>query len=325
MYSKNLNIYRLMEDNTLSIIKTVLFLALVLCIPNYLYAQDVVLYGAAAQSCAGTPGGAGPSLLYSINPDTGDMQPIGAIGFDGVTGLEVLPDGRLIGTAKQGNDLGLLIQINPVTGRGSLIGVLGDFNNPGECVRFPDLAYDNATDTLYATGFFCNGLSRSIFTIDPNTAEATLIGETTFTGGGLGLAMRSDGTLFHSSLSNENLSFYTINLNTGAGTLIGTIDANIPPVQRLNVNSMDFHPITGELFGSSTEGDTGISTSYLVTIDEDLPSVSLVGQGVDCFDALVFATEPEPIPALSTWGIMAVVVAFAVASIFYIRKRRAVA
>ncbi len=99
-----------MEDNTLSIIKTVLFLALVLCIPNYLYAQDLVLYGAAAQSCAngGNPG-AGPSLLYSINPDTGDMQQIGPIGFDGVTGLESLPDGRLIGTARQGPETSVLI------------------------------------------------------------------------------------------------------------------------------------------------------------------------------------------------------------------------
>ena len=307
----------------MSIIKTVLFLALVLCIPNYLYAQDLVLYGAAAQSCANGQG-AGPSLLYSINPDTGDMQQIGPIGFDGVTGLESLPDGRLIGTARQGPETAVLIQINPATGRGNLIGVLGDVNNPGECARFPDLAYDNATDTLYATGFFCDGLSRSIFTIDPNTAEATFIGETLFGGGGLGLAMRSDGTLFHSSLSGPDLSFYTINLNTGNGTLIGTIDANIPPVPRLNVNSMDFHPITGQLFGSSKEADAP-GPGYLVTIDETLPSVSLVGQGVDCFDALVFATEPEPIPALSTWGIMAVVVAFAVAGIFYIRKRRAVA
>ncbi len=166
-----------------------------------------------------------------------------------------------------------------------MIGVLGDANNPGECGRFPDLAYDNATDTLYATGFFCGGLSRSIFTIDPDTAEATFIGETLFSGGGLGLAMRSDGTLFHSSLSGPDLSFYTINLNTGNGTLIGTIDANIPPVPRLNVNSMDFHPITGQLFGSSKDADSP-GFGYLVTIDEDLPSVSLVGPGVDCFDAL---------------------------------------
>jgi len=309
----------------LNMFRIVIFLVLVFSIPNYLYAQDVVLYGAAAQSCStGTNPGAGESLLYLVNPDTGDMEPIGATGFDGVTGLEFLPDGRLIGTARQGVDAGVLIQINPATGQGTLIGVLGSFNNPNECGRFPDLAYDNATDTLYATGSNCDNLSRAIFTIDPDTAEATLIGETGFGGGGLGLAMRSDGTLFHSRLSGDDLSFYTINLNTGAGTLIGTIDANIPPVPRLNVNSMDFHPITGQLFGSSKEADAP-GPSYLVSINENLPSVSLVGQGVDCFDALVFATKPEPIPALSTWGIMAVVVAFAVAGIFYIRKRRAVA
>lgn len=180
--------------------------------------------------------------------------------------------------------------------------------------------------THYATGFFCNGLSRSIFTIDPDTAEATLIGETLFGGGGLGLAMRSDGTLFHSSLSNQNLSFYTINLNTGNATLVGTVNANIPPAQRLNVNSMDFHPITGQLFGSSKEADFP-GPGYLATINEDLPSVSLVGQGVDCFDALVFATEvePEPVPALSTWGIIAIVGALGIVGLFYIRKRRVIA
>jgi hypothetical protein len=90
----------------------------------------------------------------------------------------------------------------------------------------------------------------------------------------------------------------------------------------LAVNGLAFRPITQELFASSTGADTDNAESFLLTIDESDPDFSVVGQTLDCFDGVVFGIVPAPIPALSTWGITALVLAIAIAGAFYVRKRQ---
>lgn len=311
----------------MNIIRTIVFLALVLCIPNYVYAQDIVLYGTAADSCNKFEMGSGESSLYLLNPNTGQTKLIGPTGFEGVSALAFLGDGRLVATARQGKDSAILIEINPFSGQGSLIGVIGNSNNPGECGRVPGLTYDSATDMLFGIGLNCGGsLVRVLATIDPDTAVLTPIGEVGYTGGGNGLAVRSDGTLYAAALSGDDLSFYTLNRNTGAATLVGTVNANIPPAQRLNVNGLDFHPVTGQLFGSSTEAEDDIQTSYLVTIDESLPNVNIIGQALDCFDGIVFGPAQQiNVPTLSEWGLIAMASILGIIGFMVIRKRKVTA
>jgi hypothetical protein len=78
------------------------------------YGAPPLLYGAANLLSSGF----GPSNLYLIDPQTGDATLIGPIGFDNVTGLAFLSDGRLVGSAR-GDDLyggtttAILIEIDP--------------------------------------------------------------------------------------------------------------------------------------------------------------------------------------------------------------------
>ncbi|MGH7851414.1 MAG: hypothetical protein ACREOP_14045, partial [Thermodesulfobacteriota bacterium] len=101
--------------------------------------------------------GSGLSTLYRVNPNNAGVDEVGPIGFFGVSGMAVLGDGRLVGSANadaNGDRISILIEIDPATGAGSLIGTIGN-NNLDGCGRVPDLTYDAATDTLYGIGFRC--------------------------------------------------------------------------------------------------------------------------------------------------------------------------
>ena len=121
-------------------------------------AQDLELFVSVRDDCVQS--GASDATLYSVNPATAQSNPIGPIGFLGVTALEFLPDGRLVGSARQDTGperpedfVAILIEINQATGMGSLIGEIGATANVGEeCGRAPGLTYDSSTDTLFATG-----------------------------------------------------------------------------------------------------------------------------------------------------------------------------
>jgi hypothetical protein len=225
------------------------------------------------------------------------MQTIGPTGFDGVTALAHLNDGRLLASARQGSSSSILIEINPDTGQGTLIGILGDNNNPGECRRFPGLTYDSATDTLYGIGISCNGIGRSLFMIDPNTAQPTIIGALVLAGGGNSLAIRQDGTLFASATVGSQVSIYTVNRNTGLADLVGVMETNGITNGGVAVNGLAFHPFTQELFASSTGSQVDNTESFLLTIGESVPDFNVIGQTLDCFDGLEFVISPSNVPA----------------------------
>lgn len=286
-------------------------------------AQDVVLYGAASDDCVAEFGSI-DSSLYLVNPNTAETEHIGHIGFDGVTGLAFLPGGLLVGSAKgetgDNPKFAILISINPETAAGSLIGTIGDGNVDGECARAPDLTYDGATDTLFATGDDCDGGDYLQF-INQATGHGTLIGTyNPFNGGGNGLAISDNGVLFVTA----NEAFITVNRDTGAPTFIG----NLTLPRDVFVNALAFHPITGELYGSTIE-QSGLPTersSTLVKIDTATGAVTEVGELPNCFDALIFAeVEREPIPALSEWSAIAAAGVLGIFGLYALRRRKAVA
>jgi len=84
-------------------------------------AQRLELFGVARNECV-VMGGATGSSLYKVNPNNANAALIGDIGFEGVTGLAFLPDGRLVASARgelPGEDrFAMLIEIDPRTGAG---------------------------------------------------------------------------------------------------------------------------------------------------------------------------------------------------------------
>lgn len=283
------------------------------------HAQTQLLLSA-DESCI-SESGSGFSTLYRVNPNTAAADPIGPIGFRAVSGMAVLGDGRLVGSANadaNGDRISILIEIDPFTGQGSLIGTIGN-NNLGGCGRVPDLTYDASTDTLYGTGFRCipgnsHGGITELLRIDQTTGQGTTIGQTGFFGGGNALAiMRTGGTLF----SSENLDFLTLNPLTGQGTLV----ANHPFIEFV-MSAMDFSPATGELFGIEFGFDEGFPTN-LVTVNTTNAVISRIGELPVCSDALVFLPlAPRDVPTLGEWGMISAVVGLGLIGVFFAVRRR---
>jgi len=276
----------------------------------------------ADEVCVQGPPGSSGAVLYRVNPINAAFEEIGPIGFDGVGALAQIGDGRLIAGAKadQGNTkISLLIEINPVTGQGTLIGTSGSSDGPG-CGRINDLTYDPASDTLYATGIQCdeedgpnNDFTVRLLTINPDTGAQTIIGETGFEQVGNALAIDPSGTLFSSGCCSPTKEYYTINPNTGVATLIATGE-----VEQQLFNSFVFNPFNGELLGTSNL----FPITNLASVNPFTGDITTIGQLPDCADGMeFFELQPRPIPTLSEWGLIAMASILGIVGLFAIRRR----
>ena len=303
--------------------RIIFILICMLFFSHYSYSQEFTLLGTAGDGTCKTF----PALqrsLYTVNPDTGQMRFVGTPGFDGMTSLAYLDDGRLLAAGVQDVDTSILVEINRATGQGTLIGVIGNNNNPGECGRIPGMTYDSATDTLYAIARSCNDINPQLVTINPDTAELTPIGEVGFNGGGFGLAIRGDGTLFASVWNGDIFSLFTLNRTTGASTLVGIMDTSGVGVdQCLGVGGLAFHPLTQQLFASSHDCNEG-TDGYLLAVDESVPpSFNVQGQTVDCFDGIAFVEgSAMNVPTISQWGLIAMAGLLGIVGYMVIRRKQ---
>lgn len=284
------------------------------------YAQETILYGAVREDCGDDVPADGS--LYVINPNTGQSQLVGGpFGFEGVTAMAFLNDGRLVATATDdiGGDLrSILIEIHPITGQGALIGIIGNNHNPGECGRVPGLSYDRASDTLYGLGRLCdnNTIDRVLLEINPDTAQGTIIGSGTGGGGaGNGLAINDLGVIFSTPLP----SLVTIDPVTGVASQVALLN----PSKR--VNSLDFHPVSGVLFGSHVNNN--MEGEYeLVTINTENGAVDVIGDLPPCIDGLAFTPiVMSLVPTLSEWGLITMAVILGIVGFMVIRRRKAAA
>ncbi|GJM16665.1 MAG: hypothetical protein DHS20C13_19920 [Thermodesulfobacteriota bacterium] len=323
-------------------VQRVLFVLFLLFVTSS-FAQSQVLYGAAT----GTDSGNRPSSLYMINPANGGATLIGPIGFNGVTGLEILPDGRLIASANADdgeNAIAVLIEINKTTGAGTLIGVLGNNANEGECGRMPDISYDDNTGTLFGYSDFCGGGDElmeveakfinyeGLYIINPNNADVNFVGPSGFEDGGNGMAVRpSDGTIFHVP-NDANGGLVILNRNTGQGTIIPGSEGNVP----LKIGALDFNPQTGVLYGAlKPEVRRGVGLAdlelnetefdSLVIINQTNGVTSILGSSVPGLDAIVFSANDKfvsPVPTLSEYGLIATAILLLAGSVLVLRRRQ---
>ena len=159
-----------------------------------LYASDVV-------------SSTGVFTFGSINLITGVYTPIndqgGSVNWHS---LAAIPSANLLYAVDlQGEQL---VSVTPA----GTISVVGNTNQ-----QIVDLAYDPNHNVLYGVD-----LSR-LFTINPSTGAATLVGSTGVLAGAAGLAYDSgNNTLYLNTAGSSIGNFYTVNISTGQATFVGS-------------------------------------------------------------------------------------------------------
>jgi hypothetical protein len=246
-------------------------------IPLRLNAAEI--YAASGQ------GGAGE--LYILDSATGaiitDIGPLNdstARNF-GITGLAFSPvSGVLYGSSANGNSdpstRDQLVTINSATGRVTTVGNF--WLAAGGTMT--DIAFDPITHLLY--GITSNG-GPNLYTIDPSTAHATLIGSSglNVTNGG-GLAVSSSRVVYGTPLP---ASFGTYDETTGAFT-------NIANPTKPNGRGYGALAFNGNVLYGLEVG----TASHLVTFDTTTGTVTDHGAtGAQFLDAIAFRVAvPEP-------------------------------
>ena len=122
------------------------------------------------------------------------------------------------------------------------------------------LAYDGNHDVLYG----CSPSNNSLYTLDPGTGLATLVGPTGFSNiNGLAYDPATD-TLYCTDLNNNVL--FTVDVATGAGTLIGTISGAGA------IEGLGFDPATDTLYGLDDISDRVYRLDTTTAVATPLPN-----------------------------------------------------
>jgi hypothetical protein len=120
-----------------------------------------------------------------------------------------------------------------------------------------------------------------LFTVDPATGGATLIGDPPGFDRLPGLAFDLDGTLFASAGGNVAGALIILDPNTGLGVSVGSFAADGLTV----IDGLAVHPVTGELFGIGLVCEdafcNGVFTSELFTVDKTTGLATSLGVLVD--------------------------------------------
>lgn len=234
----------------------------------------------------------------------------------------------LYGATSSGH--GELYVLNPATGGASTD--VGPINAGATNYSITGLAFDPTTNTLYGSTGAVSG--ASLLTIDPNTADATVVGNFNAGAGNTmtDLAFDSSGNLYGISATG-GANLYSIDKTTGAATIVGVSGVSFTEGGGLAVSSGGafygtpvpgdygtYDPNTG-VYVNITTPDTPVGGSYgaltfagsilfgdnlapgpgggrvthLVTIDPTTGAVTDIGPSITKMDAIA-AIVPEPGP-----------------------------
>jgi hypothetical protein len=196
-----------------------------------------------------------PGALIIVDQNTGAGALVGhSVSVPGLTGLVFDISGTLYGTTISGQigtrRFSTLVRLDPGTGAqiGSALTITAD-DLP---ISITDLALQPGTNTLYGTSLSEDDFINSIYTIDPATGVATLIGRTGVIG--TTLAFGPDGTLYQNSAIFDDVGFVAGYLNTldpNTGAVLTTSD----PYTQAHVGGLAVRPTDGVIFASG--GDQG--------------------------------------------------------------------
>lgn len=139
-----------------------------------------------------------------------------------------------------GSTAGNLIAITPdpvmptATDVGPMTPLYGD--------NLMNVMFDETTQTMWASTFDTTNFGTRFYTVDVSSGAMTEAGYSPQITIAYGAAFDSTGTLYVVSASD---SLYTVDPMTGTSTTIGPLGINL---QFINVNDMDFDPVSGGLF-----------------------------------------------------------------------------
>jgi len=226
--------------------------------------------------------------------------------------------GKLVATCQRndGSDIGVLVEINPLTGNGTEIGPLG-------CDRSTDISFRHSDNVLFGALF--GGCPFGLNTINVNTGSANFLGSFSLSGCcGNGMAFSIADVLFTANDIALDI------LDQSDGSVISSIILSYPPPADdfPRINAMDVNPTTGVMFASVVEGNgqQGTNVNFLATVDLDSGVVTIIDETADGLDAIAFAEEVDftrPIPTLSEIGLIASALVLFAAAIFTLRRRKA--
>ena len=156
------------------------------------------------------------------------------------------------------SDNNAFIEVDAETGATTQIGTSTPANGGDS---WSELATDPTDGTLYAS------TGSDLYTIDPSTGEATLVGSFNFGGLMIAIAVDDEGVMYGHDIVND--AIYTINKDTGVATQLGStgVDANF-------AQGMDFDPVTGELYMAWYQGG---GAGGLRIVDRATGNTTLVG------------------------------------------------
>ena len=211
-------------------------------------AGQTVLYGGVGR---GSQTNAGRVITIDQATGAGVVKP--PSGVSGLTGLAFDTAGTLYGTTISGpldtGRVSTLVRLDPTTGAviGSPIPITAD----GVPISITDLAVQPTTDVLYGTELREQDFINAIYTIDPATGVATLIGRTGVIGASL--AFGPDGTLYQTSAVFDANGFVAGFLNT-LDPATGAVLTTSAPFGH-HVGGLGVRPTDGVIFASG--GDDG--------------------------------------------------------------------
>jgi hypothetical protein len=196
-----------------------------------------------------------PGAVITINQDTGAGALVGhPDSVPGLSGLVFDISGTLYGTTISGmlgtGRFSELVRIDPRTGE--QIGPAVTIKANDAPISITDLALQPGTNTLYGTSLSEEDFINSIYTINPTTGVATLIGRTGVIGATI--AFGPDGTLYQTSAIFNDAGFVAGYLNTldpDTGAVLTTSD----PFTTEHVGGLAVRPTDGVIFASG--GDAG--------------------------------------------------------------------
>lgn len=283
--------------------------ALLLTLPMVSSAQLLV-----GQGMAGT----GVGNLYNVDPATCTVTTIGAMGAS-ITGLAQAPDGTLYATESTGYSDSRLLQIDPLSGVATPVGVLNDSGGTFVHGAMPDAMFVGST--LYAW----TEDSDDLTTVNTATGEVTVIGNSGVGTAGSGLATDSSGVTW---LIPSSDSLYTVDRGTGLATLQVALSGDVQG----NIDAMAF-AADGTLYAieqvPGSPGDSGsptrlVSVNTTTGVQTEVCTTAQIPVGLDAIVAAsTVPVGPAAIPTANEWMMAGLALLIAGAAGMVVARRRA--
>ena len=283
--------------------------ALLLTLPMVSSAQLLV-----GQGMAGT----GVGNLYNVDPATCTVTTIGAMGAS-ITGLAQAPDGTLYATESTGYSDSRLLQIDPLSGVATPVGVLNDSGGTFVHGSMPDAMFVGST--LYAW----TEESDDLTTVNTATGEVTVIGNSGVSTAGSGLATDSSGVTW---LIPSSDSLYTVDRGTGLATLQVALSGDVQG----NIDAMAF-AADGTLYAieqvPGSPGDSGsptrlVSVNTTTGVQTEVCTTAQIPVGLDAIVAAsTVPVGPAAIPTANEWMMAGLALLIAGAAGMVVARRRA--